>query len=112
MPKRKRTKGQTMIYKALHRKLYIKIDQHEPHLKPGVNSGAGTAYPSKAPEFTPVFSGVHDTRSLVLCVMLYRSLFVLLSFFFWPLRCVLLRFTNSDYLFGIFKLFFENVDYT
>jgi len=28
MTKRKRTKGQTMIYKTLHRKL--KIDQHEP----------------------------------------------------------------------------------
>jgi hypothetical protein len=31
-----------------------------------------------------------------------RSLFVLLSFFFWPL-C--LQFTDSDYPFGIFKLF-------
>jgi hypothetical protein len=32
-------KGQTMIYKALHRKL--RIEQHEPHLKPRVNkSGA------------------------------------------------------------------------
>ena len=33
-------------------------------------SGAGTAYPSGAPEFTPpsVFSGVHVTRSLVSCV--------------------------------------------
>jgi hypothetical protein len=29
-------KGQTMIYKALHRKL--KIEQHKPHLKPWVNS--------------------------------------------------------------------------
>jgi len=29
MVKRKRTKGQTMIYKILHRKL--KIAQHEPH---------------------------------------------------------------------------------
>jgi hypothetical protein len=28
MTKRKETKGQTMIYKTLHRKL--KIDQHEP----------------------------------------------------------------------------------
>ena len=31
-------------------------------------SGAGTSYPSGAPEFTPVFSGVRVTRSLVLCV--------------------------------------------
>jgi hypothetical protein len=36
----------------------------------------------------PVFSGVPDTRSLVLCVMFCRSLFVLLSFFFWPLCCL------------------------
>jgi hypothetical protein len=30
-------KGQTTIYKTLHKKL--KIEQHKPHLKPGVNSG-------------------------------------------------------------------------
>ena len=36
----------------------------------------------------PVFSGVRVTRSLVLCVMFCRSLFVLLYFFFWPL-CLL-----------------------
>jgi hypothetical protein len=38
LPKRKRKKGRTMIYKTLHRKL--KIEQHEPYKKPGVNSGA------------------------------------------------------------------------
>jgi hypothetical protein len=32
----------------------------------------------------PVFNGVHVTRSLVLCVC-FVDLFVLLSFFFWPL---------------------------
>jgi hypothetical protein len=31
-------------------------------------SGTGTAYPSGTPEFTPVFSGVRVTRSLVLYV--------------------------------------------
>jgi hypothetical protein len=31
--------------------------------------GAGTAYPSRAPEFIPDFSGVRVIRSLVLCVM-------------------------------------------
>ena len=31
-------------------------------------SGAGTAYPSGASEFTPGFSRVRVTRSLVLCV--------------------------------------------
>jgi hypothetical protein len=34
----------------------------------GVTSVAGTAYPSGAPEFTQVFSGVHVTQSLVLYV--------------------------------------------
>ena len=33
-----------------------------------ISSGAGTAYPSGAHEFRPVFSGVHVTRSLVLYV--------------------------------------------
>jgi hypothetical protein len=36
----------------------------------------------------PVCSGVRVTRSLVLCVMLCRSLFVPLSFLFWPLCCL------------------------
>jgi len=40
-------------------------------------SGAGTAYPSGAPEFTASFSGVGVARSLVYCVVLCRSLFVL-----------------------------------
>jgi hypothetical protein len=35
-----------------------------------------------------VFSEVRVTRSLVLCVMCGRSLFVLLSFFFWSLCCL------------------------
>jgi hypothetical protein len=35
-----------------------------------------------------VFSGVRVTRSLVLCVMFIRSLFVHLSFFFWSLCCL------------------------
>ena len=34
----------------------------------GVTSGAGTAYPYGVPEFTPGFSGVRVTRSLVLYV--------------------------------------------
>jgi len=34
----------------------------------GVTSGVGNAYPCGAPEFTPVFSGVRVTRSLVLYV--------------------------------------------
>jgi hypothetical protein len=38
MAKRKRKKGQTMIYKTLHRKL--KVEQSEPLYKPRMNSGA------------------------------------------------------------------------
>ena len=34
----------------------------------GVTTGAGIAYPSGAPEFIPVFSGIRVTRSLVLYV--------------------------------------------
>ena len=37
-PKRQRRKGQTIIFKTLHRKL--KMERHEHHYKPGVNSGA------------------------------------------------------------------------
>jgi hypothetical protein len=34
----------------------------------GVTSGAGTAFPSGAPEFTPIFSGFRVAQYLVLCV--------------------------------------------
>ena len=36
----------------------------------------------------PVFNGVRITRSLVLCGMFCRPLFVLLLFFSWPLCCL------------------------
>ena len=57
---------------------------------------AGTAYPSWAPDFTPVFNGVHIARSLVFCEIFCRTLFVLLSFFFRPLCCLSLF--NSQFL--------------
>ena len=50
-----------------------------------MSSGAGTSYPTGAPEFTPGFSGFRGTRSLVCMCKLYRSMFVLLSFFMWSL---------------------------
>ena len=53
----------------------------------------------------PVLSWVCVTRSLVLCVMFCRSLFVLLT-----IVLSVLRFTDSDYLFGIFKLFFISLN--
>jgi hypothetical protein len=71
----------------------------------GATSGVGTAHPSGAPEFTTGFSWVRVTQSLVLSVMFCRSLFVLLYLFlFAMLLSVLLRFTDSDYHSGIFKL--------
>ena len=52
-----------------------------------------------------VLSGVRVTRSLVLCVMFCGSVFDL--FLLAIVLSVLLRFTNSDYPFGIFKLFLK-----
>ena len=60
----------------------------------------------------PVFSGVRVARSLNVCVVFCRSLFVLLYFFFWPLCC--LSFFDLwiliTPLFGIFKLVLTNGD--
>ena len=52
---------------------------------------------------SPVFSGIRISRSLVFYVVFFRSLFITLSIFWWPLcSSVRLRFTNFDYPFGIF----------
>jgi hypothetical protein len=57
--------------------------------------GAGTAYPSGAPEFISCFRGVRVARSLVFCVVFCSSLF-------FPFHLVIvlsgLRFMDSDYL--------------
>ena len=58
MAKRKRTKRQTMIYKALHRKL--KIEQYKPHYKQGVNSGAPEWLAVPASHVTPVMLLLND----------------------------------------------------
>ena len=61
-------------------------------------------YQSRAPEFTPEFSGVRVARSLVFCVVFCRSLCVPLSFFLLVIALsVLLRFMDSDYPFGVFS---------
>jgi len=49
----------------------------------------------------PMLSGVPVTRSLVLCVMFCKSLFVL---FHLVIVSSGLRFTDSEYTVGIFKL--------
>ena len=56
-------------------------------------------------DYHRIFNGVHVARYLVLCVVLCRSLFVLLLLTI--VLSVLLRFADFDYPFGIFKLFFN-----
>jgi hypothetical protein len=53
----------------------------------------------------PIFSEVRVDLSLVFCVMFCRSLFVLLSFFFWPLCCL----SYFDLRFLITPLLFSNL---
>ena len=55
----------------------------------GITNGEGITYPSGAPAYTPVFSGVRVAQSLLFCVVFYRSLFVLLAI----VLSVFLRFT-------------------
>ena len=62
--------------------------------KTGATSRAGTAYPSEHLS--------HVARSLVVCVMFCRTLFIL--FLLAIVLSVFLRFMASDYIFGIFKL--------
>ena len=73
-------------------------------------SGAGTAYPSRALEFTPGFGGDLAVQSLVFSVVLCTSLFVFCSFSLAILLSVLLRVTDFDYFFGIFNLFLIHED--
>ena len=79
-----------------------------------VTCRAGFAYPSRIPEFNHCFSRVRVAWSLALWVMFCRSLFVLFLlaivfivcpsiYGFW-LPLWYLRFTASDYPFGILDL--------
>ena len=75
----------------------------------GATSGAGTAYPSGTPEFTPgsYWGSCYRYSIFVFCVMLCRSLFVLLSILFCPFSCLYfdLQILITRHLpFGIFKL--------
>jgi hypothetical protein len=55
----------------------------------GDTNGAGTGYPSGAPKFTPSCScGIRVARSLFLSVVIFRSLFIIVSFFFWQQCCL------------------------
>ena len=79
--------------------------QHNQINTTGVTSGAGTAFPSREPEFTPGFKWGSCYSIFRFMCMFCRSLFVLLYFFLAIVLSVLLRYTDSDYPFGIFKLF-------
>ena len=54
----------------------------------GATSGAGTVYPSGAPEFTTDFKWCSCYSIFRFMCMFCRSLFVLLPLFFWPLCCL------------------------
>ena len=69
----------------------------------GATSGAGTGYLPVHMGSPQVLSGAHDVRSSVFCVVFCRALFVL---FIVAIVLFVLRLTDSDYPFGIFKLFF------
>jgi len=66
----------------------------------GTTNGEGTSYSSPL-----VVSGVRVTRCLVLCVCFVDRSLSLCPFSFGHCVVVLLRFTDSDYPFDIFKLF-------
>jgi len=71
----------------------------------GVTSGAGTAYPSAAPEFTPVLSGIHVTRSLVLYVCFVDSFLSFCTFSFG--HCVV--YSSSIYGFWLFLWYLQTL---
>jgi hypothetical protein len=59
----------------------------------------------KHPSSPPVFSGVRVTRSLVLCVCFVDRCLSFCTFSFLVIVLSVLRFTDSDCPFGIFKPF-------
>ena len=67
----------------------------------GTTSGAGTNLPEQMNPIRFQWS-LRCSIFLVYSILFYRSLFVLLSFFLPLSLSVLLRLTESDYLFGIF----------
>ena len=67
----------------------------------------GTTYPSGAPEFTPVFCEVRVTRFVyVLYIVVCSCVLFLLAI---VLSVLLLRITDSDNPFGIFKLVLQHL---
>ena len=61
------------------------------------SSGEGTAYPSGAPEFPPLFIGVHVAQSLIFLVVLFGLLFCLFVFFFSFGHCIVCPCSNYGF---------------
>ena len=70
----------------------------------GATSRAETVYPSVAPEFTPVLTGVRVTVDLVLCVFFVDRCLSFCTFLLAIVLSVPLRFTDSDYSFSVCTL--------
>ena len=87
--------------------------------KTGATSGAGTAYRTRAPEFSPGFQWGSCYFIFSFMCMFCRSLFVLLSFFFWSLCCLsfdlqilitpLVSLNSSSYNGTLFRVRFRQV---
>ena len=73
----------------------------------GTISGAETAYPSGAPDYTPGFCGVRVDRSLVFSVVFLLIVVCPFVHFHLAIMLSVLRFTDLHYPFGIFKLFLQ-----
>ena len=73
------------FYNGIHIDTCMSLCMVLHYVKHDVACGAGTANSSGV---LPVFTGVRVARSLVFCVMFCGSLFVVLSFFLWPLCCL------------------------
>jgi hypothetical protein len=66
----------------LHNGFVTRVKRRVPHVEQELFTLPGH------PSSHSIFSGVRVARSLVFCVLFCRSLFVLLSFLFWPLCCL------------------------
>jgi hypothetical protein len=76
----------------------------------GYEPDEGTAYLPDHLSSPPVFSGIRVTRSLLYVYLLKIVACPFVLFLFAIVLSVLLRYTNYDYPFGIFKLFLFKKD--
>ena len=92
------------VYKtALFQYMVVHIQPYQSN-RTGATSGAGTAYLSGAPEFTPDFQWSNSFMCNILQIVVCPFVLFLL-----PIVLSVLQFTDSDYPFGIFKLFCQMI---